>query len=111
MNSLNVLFRRLNRRIFASWKLPFLSTKFNMSICGSNNYIKNWKYNESFARDASEIRLQLNAIIVLKDVEFSKEKQKAQKLLANLMKNWNNSSANALMLMPPVKRKIKVKRN
>ncbi|KAK6102957.1 hypothetical protein QQG55_10560 [Brugia pahangi] len=40
--------RRLNKHLFASWKLPFLSTKFNMSICGTHNYIENWKYNKSF---------------------------------------------------------------
>uniref|UniRef100_A0A0R3S516 Nucleotid_trans domain-containing protein n=1 Tax=Elaeophora elaphi TaxID=1147741 RepID=A0A0R3S516_9BILA len=100
--------RRLNRRIFASWKLPFLSTKFNMSICGTSNYIENWKYNRSFARDPNEIRVQLNTIIALKDVEYYKEKRKAEKILANLMKSqliWHNSTINSSLLGMPLNRK------
>ncbi|CAG9538813.1 unnamed protein product [Cercopithifilaria johnstoni] len=99
--------RRLNRRIFASWKLPFLSTKFNMSLCGTSNYIANWKYNQSFLKDANEIRIQLNTIIVLKSIEYYKEKRKAEKILANLMKNeslWHNSLINSSLLIMPINR-------
>uniref|UniRef100_A0AAF5RVX6 Nucleotide-diphospho-sugar transferase domain-containing protein n=1 Tax=Wuchereria bancrofti TaxID=6293 RepID=A0AAF5RVX6_WUCBA len=91
--------RRLNAPWkFASWKLPFLSTKFNMSICGTHNYIENWKYNKSFVRESNEIRIQLNRIIILKDNEYYRKKKKAESLLANFMKNkliWHNSSINS----------------
>ncbi|VDO55617.1 unnamed protein product [Onchocerca flexuosa] len=87
--------RRLNKQAFASWKLPFLSTKFNMSLCGTNSYIENWKYNRTFARNPSEIRAELDTIITLNDNEYYKEKQNAREILANLTKNeliWHNSS-------------------
>uniref|UniRef100_A0A1I8ECS7 Nucleotide-diphospho-sugar transferase domain-containing protein n=3 Tax=Wuchereria bancrofti TaxID=6293 RepID=A0A1I8ECS7_WUCBA len=91
--------RRLNAPWkFASWKLPFLSTKFNMSICGTHNYIENWKYNKSFVRESNEIRIQLNRIIILKDNEYYRKKKKAESLLTNFMKNkliWHNSSINS----------------
>lgn len=66
-----------------------------MSLCGTSNYIENWKYNQSFARDPNEIRVQLDTIIALKDIEYYKEKRKAEKILTNLMKNkriWDNNS-------------------
>ncbi|MCP9259755.1 hypothetical protein DINM_002957 [Dirofilaria immitis] len=79
--------RRLNNKhAFASWKLPILSIKFNISLCGTNNYIENWKYNQSFARDRNEIRAELDTIIALNDVEYYKAKQNAEKILANLTK-------------------------
>ncbi|KAM3718127.1 Urease accessory protein UreF [Dirofilaria immitis] len=92
--------RRLNNKhAFASWKLPILSIKFNISLCGTNNYIENWKYNQSFARDRNEIRAELDTIIALNDVEYYKAKQNAEKILANLTKNgsiWYNSSINSI---------------
>ncbi|VIO93014.1 Uncharacterized protein BM_BM551 [Brugia malayi] len=98
--------RRLNKHIFASWKLPFLSTKFNMSICGTHNYIENWKYNKSFVSESNEIRTQLNRIITLKDNEYYRKKKKAENLLNNLMKNdltWHyNSSINSSLLEIPL---------
>ncbi|VDN94281.1 unnamed protein product [Brugia pahangi] len=90
--------RRLNKHLFASWKLPFLSTKFNMSICGTHNYIENWKYNKSFVSESNEIRTQLNRIIILKDDEYYRKKKKAENLLNNLIKNEHyNSSINSLL--------------
>uniref|UniRef100_A0A2K6VQS6 Nucleotide-diphospho-sugar transferase domain-containing protein n=2 Tax=Onchocerca TaxID=6281 RepID=A0A2K6VQS6_ONCVO len=85
--------RRLNKKAFASWKLPFLSTKFNMSLCGTNSYIENWKYNQTFARNPNEIRAELDTIITLNEFEYYKEKQNAGEILANLTKNelvWHN---------------------
>lgn len=92
--------------MFASWKLPFLSTKFNISICGTSNYMENWKYNQSFISDPNEIRIQLNKIIILKNVEYYKEKRKAEWILEKWKKYWEKSFINSSFPIIPINRKI-----
>lgn len=70
--------RRMNSPEFASWKMPFLSTEIDLSLCNGTDYLKNWKYNTTFMKDDGEIEKKLQKIISKTEQGYEEKKKLAK---------------------------------
>lgn len=66
-----------------------------MSLCRGKDYLFNWKYNASFARDVEEIEIELNTLISLKENEFREEKRRANEMLQKYLKGEMSKAKNS----------------